>query len=88
MMSTSNPPPFYGVGMMNERNMKFREMVNDVYDFLNCEDVDEQRERLDACIDFMVRLHQSWVDNDKPKVDVDNWRINEHLVRNSRWVEL
>ena len=74
--------------MMNERNEKFREMVNGIYGFLDCDDVDDQKQRLNECMEFMVSLHRSWVDNDKPKVDVDNWRINEHLVRNSRWVEL
>jgi len=74
--------------MMNERDKKFSEMVNGIYGFLDCDSVDDQKQRLDECVEFMVRLHRSWVDNDKPKVDVDNWRINEHLVRNSRWVEL
>jgi len=73
---------------MNERNEKFREMVNGIYGFLDCDDVDDQKQRLNECMEFMVSLHHSWVDNDKPKVDVDNWYINEHLARNSRWVEL
>jgi len=55
---------------MNERNEKFREMVNGIYGFLDCDDVDDQKQRLNECMEFMVNLHRSWVDNDKPKCEI------------------
>ena len=55
---------------MNERNEKFREMVNGIYGFLDCDDVDDQKQRLNECMEFMVSLHRSWVDNDKPKCEI------------------
>jgi len=64
----------------------FQEWVNLTYRYVDASDPDMQKELLDNVVDFAVRLHSSWVDNDKPKHDwvQEGKRVNEEILRIAR----
>lgn len=73
---------------MMERDNEFGKVVDIVYWYLDCDDLDLQKQRLKTVMEFVVGLYQSWVDNDKPKVPADNRYINELLIAEAKWVDL
>ena len=65
---------------------KFDEMVNAVYSYVNeADSSDECLNCLNNALEFMIRLRHSYVDNDKPKTNLE---INEELLKRADLVGL
>jgi hypothetical protein len=54
--------------MMSKSDI-FTKWVNLGYQYVDVDDPDMQKELLDRLLYHMIRFHESWVDNDKPKTD-------------------
>lgn len=56
-----------------------KKAIDAIYEYLyDVEDPDECKRRLDNVLEFVVSLHHSFVDNDKPKSAVD---VNRDILR-------
>lgn len=65
---------------------KYEAMINATYSYVNeAEDPDECVTRLGKALNFMIRLHQSYVDNDKPRT---NNEINMEILQQVELSEL
>jgi len=52
--------------------------INAIYEYVNADEPDECKRRLDAMVDFIIRLRHSYVDNDKPVSACD---VNMEILR-------
>lgn len=50
---------------------KFNKAINAIYDYVYDDDPDECKKRIEHILDFNIRLRHSYVDNDKPKSNVE-----------------
>jgi len=64
-------------------NNRYKMMVDNIYSYLDVPDPDDQKQLLLDLVDFTVRLHSSWMDNDKPKTSWDGEQrlINDQILR-------
>ena len=53
-------------------------VINAIYEYVNADEPDECKRRLDNMVDFIIRLRHSYIDNDKP---VSAFDVNMEILR-------
>ena len=56
----------------------YNKVINAIYEYVNAENPDEVKHRIDKVLDFNIRLRHSYVDNDKPQSVSD---VNKEILR-------
>ena len=61
-------------------------MVDGIYNYLDVPNPDDRKQLLLDLVDFTVRLHNSWMDNDKPKTswDSEQQQVNSRILEVAR----
>ena len=61
-------------------------MVDGIYNYLDVPNPDDQKQLLLDLVYFTVRLHNSWMDNDKPKTswDSEQQQVNSKILEVAR----
>jgi len=64
---------------------KFNKAVNAIYDYVYSVDPNVCKKNIDQMLMFIIRLHHSFVDNDKPS---SNFDVNMNILRLAELGEL